>query len=74
MTADGDPFEQMFGSGTFKMPSFSKPDLLDRVKLKKWFRQGDEVLFKDVPYPVNDDGEKLPYGAVLDFKRVPIRY
>ena len=66
-------FEKMFGKGTFAL-NLVNSDLLDFAKVKKWFRQPDEVIGKDVPHPTNDDGEKLPHGAELDFERIPIRY
>ena len=72
-TTDGEPFKALFGEGTFTVTSLSKAELIDRVKVKKWFRTGDEVLYKDVPFPKNQDGEKLPHGAVLDFDQIPIR-
>ena len=71
-TTGEDPFTQMFGSGTF-VKNLSNSELLDRAKLNIWFRQQDGVAFKEVPYPENDDGQKLPHGAILDFTRVPIR-
>ena len=67
----GDPFEEMFGRDTFKMPP--KSDLLDRAKVKVWFRQQHSVVLKDVDYPTNDANEKLPHGAKLDLENIPIR-
>ena len=73
-TVHADPFEKIFGAGTFQTTALSSVDLYAGSRLEKWFRKGkDNVLLHEVPYPRDVDGNKLPYGAILDFDKVPIR-
>ena len=66
----------MFGPGMFVLaPDMSHSGLLERAQMKNWFRiDGSENdPLRDVPHPTDDNGNKLPHGAVLDFAAVPIR-
>ena len=64
-------FKKKFGN-LFDL-EMSPGELLQHAQLNKWFREGDENhLVKEVPYPTDVDGNRLPHGAVLDFAQVPV--
>lgn len=61
----------MFGDAFEECKKIAPAELLERARMKKWFRKGN-TLTKDVPFPKNLDGEALPHGAVLNFDKKPI--
>ena len=63
-------FESLFGSVFSHGNQMSPAELLTRARMSKWFRHGDSLL-RDVPYP-QENGKKLPHGAVLNFEKNPI--
>ena len=48
-------------------------ELAKRAKLKKWFREGPKTSLRDIPYPLDDKNRRLPHGAQLDFKNLPVQ-
>ena len=68
---DGDTFASLFGDAFSECKKLAPAELLERARMKKWFRKGNS-LAQDVPFPKNLDGEALPHGAVLNFDKKPI--